>query len=324
VNQPSASPPSPPLLAARDLTVEFRLGGELFGSGRVLRAVDGVSFEIPRGRTLGLVGESGSGKTTAGKAVAGLVPITSGAVQIDGREISGSRRADRRSLALTIQMLFQDPYSSLNPRGTAGEAVWEAPVFHGLEDWRARRRQKALEVMGRVGLPEDVLERYPHEFSGGQRQRVALARALAMGPELMVLDEPTSALDVSMAAQVLNLLSDLQKNLSLTYLLIGHDLALIEKMSDEIAVMYAGQIVETAPGAALLERPAHPYTRMLLETARGGKTTVPPAEGQFAGSGQKGCRFAPRCPKGDDTCREIPPEFCEVTPGHAVRCPRWA
>ncbi len=312
------------LLRVRNLTVEYSLGGELFSGGRKLRAADQVSFEIAAGRTLGLVGESGSGKSTVGKAVAGLAPIAAGTIALDGSDIAGLRGAARRRLARRIQMLFQDPYGSLNPRVTTGEAIWEAPRFHNLEGWRAAPRQKAAEVLSRVGLPEEVLNRYPHEFSGGQRQRIALARALAMGPELIVLDEPTSALDVSMAAQVLNLLRDLQDDLGLTYLIIGHDLALIEKASDHIAVMYAGQIVEVAPGADLLSQPAHPYTRMLLETAGGARTKVPPAEGRFTGTGGPGCHFASRCLKVDEACRRIAPDFCEVRPGHLVRCPRWA
>lgn len=311
------------LLRVRNLTVEYSLGGEFFGGGRRLRAADAVSFDISGGLTLGLVGESGSGKSTVGKAVAGLAPIAAGSVEFDGAEVSKLRGSRRRRLARRVQMLFQDPYGSLNPRMTAGEAIWEAPRFHDLEGWRANPEEKAVEVLARVGLPRDVVARYPHEFSGGQRQRIALARALAMGPELIVLDEPTSALDVSMAAQVLNLLTDLQKDLGLTYLVIGHDLALIEKASDDIAVMYAGQIVEVAPGADLLARPAHPYTRMLLETAGGARGKVPPAEGRFAGSDSAGCRFAARCPKVDEACHRIDPDFCEVVPGHRVRCPRW-
>ncbi len=314
----------PALLAVGGLTVEYRLGSELLGGDQRLRAADGVGFEIPRGRTLGLVGESGSGKSTVGRAIAGLVPITAGSIRFDGAEIAGLRGAARRELARSMQILFQDPYGSLNPRISAGEAVWEAPAAAGLGDWPARRREKTAELFSRVGLPADAAGRYPHEFSGGQRQRVALARALAMAPRLIVLDEPTSALDVSMAAQVLNLLSELQEELGLTYLLIGHDLALIEKMSDEIAVMYAGQIVELADAAELLVEPAHPYTRMLLETARGSRTKVPPAEGQFAGSGATGCRFAPRCGRSAAACAELPTELVEVSPGHVVRCPRWA
>ncbi len=312
-----------PLLAVRDLTVEYSLGGELFGSRHKLRAADRVSFEIRRGRTLGLVGESGSGKSTVGRAVAGLTPIAGGTIAFNGTQISGLRGAGRRKLATSIQMLFQDPYGSLNPRITVGKAVWEAPRFHALEGWRANPREKAAEILARMGLPEDVIDRYPHEFSGGQRQRVALARALAMNPQLVVLDEPTSALDVSMTAQILNLLAGLQAERELTYLVIGHNLALIEKASDHIAVMYSGQVVELASGEDLLAAPAHPYTRMLLETAGGARTKMPPAEGQFEGSEEVGCRFAPRCPKVDEACKRIAPDFCEVRPGHLVRCPRW-
>ncbi len=308
------------LLRVRNLTVEYALGGELFGRGRRLRAADGVSFGIRRGQTLGLVGESGSGKSTVGRAIAGLAPVTSGEIEYDGAVVSNLSPAKRRPLARRIQMLFQDPYGSLNPRMTTGETIWEAPVHHGLKGWREDPRGRTSAILSRVGLPADVLNRYPHEFSGGQRQRVALARALAMSPQLIVLDEPTSALDVSMAAQVLNLLSDLQREMKLTYLLIGHDLAVIEKSSDLVAVMYAGQIVESAPGEALLNAPAHPYTRMLLETARGRGTKVPPAEGQFADSDRPGCRFAARCPEARSMCERDDPGLVEISPGHLVRC----
>jgi oligopeptide/dipeptide ABC transporter ATP-binding protein len=253
--------------------------------------------------------------------VAGPTPSVSAQVA-EGTELAGLPSPGRRRLARRIGMLFQDPYGSLNPRMTAGEAVWEAPVAAGLADWPERRRELAAELLMRVGLGADTLGRYPHEFSGGQRQRIALARALAMGPEFLVLDEPTSALDVSMAAQILNLLGDLQSERGLTYLLIGHDLALVEKAADRIAVMYAGQLVELAEAAAVLARPRHPYTKLLLDAARGGRARIAPAEMRQA-QGLRGCRFAPRCPAADDGCAEQSPELVETSPGHAVRCPRF-
>ncbi|HOX06271.1 MAG TPA: ABC transporter ATP-binding protein [Planctomycetota bacterium] len=310
-----------PLLLVRDLTVEYRPGGFLAG-GEPFRAADGVSFAIDRGRTLALVGESGSGKSTVGRALVGLAPIAAGSVLFDGSELAGIDQAARRRLARRMGVLFQDPYGSLNPRMTAGEAVWEAPVAAGLPDWPERRRELAGELLARVGLGPDALARYPHEFSGGQRQRIALARALAMGPEFLVLDEPTSALDVSMAAQILNLLGDLQRERALAYLLIGHDLALVEKAADRIAVMYAGQIVEEGEAAVILGRPRHPYTRLLLDAAKGGRARIAPAELRRAQE-LPGCRFAPRCPAGDSGCLERAPQLVETSPGHAVRCPRF-
>jgi oligopeptide/dipeptide ABC transporter ATP-binding protein len=314
--------PPRPLLEVRDLTVEYSLGSELFGGQKTLRAADRLSFSIQPGKTLALVGESGSGKSTAAKAIAGLAPISAGSILFEGHEITSMPGKARRMLADSIQMLFQDPYGSLNPRRTAGQAVWEAPTSHRKENWRENKQEKTLELFKQVGLHADTLGRYPHEFSGGQRQRIALARALAMNPVLLILDEPTSALDVSMAAQVLNLLSDLQQQRNLTYLMIGHDLALMEKAADNIAVMYASQIVEIGPAENIICQPRHPYTRMLLETARGKRTRVPPARGQIAGEELKGCRFADRCRDSrQETCPALLPQLTEVTPGHLVRCP---
>ncbi len=312
----------PPLLEVRDLTVEYSLGSELFGGRKILRAADRLSFSIQPGKTLALVGESGSGKSTAAKAIAGLAPISAGSVFFEGHKITSTHGKARRMLAESIQLLFQDPYGSLNPRRTAGQAVWEAPVVHGKEGWSENKQGKTLDLFKQVGLHPDTLERYPHEFSGGQRQRIALARSLAMDPVMLILDEPTSALDVSMAAQVLNLLSDLQQQRNLTYLMIGHNLALMEKAADNIAVMYAGEIVEIGPAEKIICQPRHPYTRMLLETARGKRTRVPPAKGQIAGEEPEGCRFADRC--GDsrqEACPSFLPQLTEVTPGHLVRCP---
>jgi oligopeptide/dipeptide ABC transporter ATP-binding protein len=310
-----------PLLAVRDLVVEYRPGGGLSGAGPILRAADRVSFEVHRGRTLGMVGESGSGKSTVARAIVGLAEAASGSICFDGIELVGLPAARRRRLAGRLQLLFQDPAGSLDPRVPAGEAIWEAPAAAGLGQWRSRRRELAAGLLARVGLGADAAGRYPHEFSGGQRQRLALARALAMEPELLVLDEPTSALDVSVAAQMLNLLADLQAEGGLGYLLIGHDLAAVEKVADRIAVMYAGQVVELAEAAVLLAHPRHPYTRLLLEAAAGARARPSPAELRGA-AGEPGCRFAPRCPAADGGCAETAPELLETSAGHFVRCPR--
>ncbi len=308
----------PSLLDVAGLTVDYSLGSELFGAGR-LRAVEDVNLRLERGATLALVGESGSGKSTVGRAVAGIVAPTAGTVRLEGTPVSGPGAPGRSALARRVQILFQDPWGSLNPRMTAGQAVREAPLFHGLAGWAADPAGRTAAVFARVGLPADAAERYPHEFSGGQRQRLALARALAMEPELLVLDEPTSALDVSMAAQVINLLCGLQRELGLTYLLIGHDLAVVEKLADDVAVMYAGRVVESGPAARLLGAPAHPYTRMLVETARGHRSKLPPAEARPVAPAF-GCPFAPRCPRREADCESAAPGMFEVAPGHSVRC----
>jgi peptide/nickel transport system ATP-binding protein len=305
-----------PLLKVRGLCVEYSSGA--FQSGRRVRAVENVSFDLDSRRTLGLVGESGSGKSSVGRALAGLAPVKSGSIRFRGVEVAHAGPSERRALARLIGVLFQDPWGSLNPRMTAGRAVREAPLAHDLESWRNCGHSRTEVALARVGLPADAMDRYPHEFSGGQRQRVALARALALEPVLLVLDEPTSALDVSMAAQILNLLADLQAERGLAYLLIGHDLALVESMSDDIAVMYAGRLVESGPAAEVLASPAHPYSRMLIETA-GGAIARGPETGAGAGP-TGGCPYAPRCPRALPLCNAEEPQAMELSPGHVVRC----
>jgi len=252
-----------PLLEVSHLVKHFESGGGLFRRGAPVAAVDDVSFSIREGETFGLVGESGSGKTTTGRCILRLIEPTSGSVRFRGEDVLAFSRRRMREARRHMQVVFQDPYSSLNPRMRARQIVEEPLIIHGLGN-RTDRRERVAELFRLVGLDTAHLERYPHEFSGGQRQRIGLARALALNPSLLILDEPVSALDVSVQAQVINLLMDLQQQLRLTYLFIAHDLRLVEHICSQVAVMYLGKIVETGPAAALFAKPQHPYTRALL------------------------------------------------------------
>jgi len=251
------------LLEVRHLVKEFTRRRGLFGKAPGVRAVDDVSFAIERGETFGLVGESGSGKTTTGRCILRLIEPTSGEVLFDGRDVLAMPRAELRRARREMQIVFQDPYSSLNPRMRVGDIVEEPLVIHGLGS-KVERRARVAELFALVGLNPDQLRRYPHEFSGGQRQRIGLARALALNPSLVIADEPVSALDVSVQAQVVNLLMDLQQQLKLTYLFIAHDLRLVEHICSRVAVMYLGRIVEMGETAKLFSSPQHPYTKALL------------------------------------------------------------
>ncbi len=300
-----------PLVEVRDLEkyyyedvglIDRLLGGE----STAVRAVDGVSFDIRQGETLGLVGESGCGKSTAGEALLRLVEPTGGTVRFDGERVD--EMADLTPLRRRAQIVFQDPFSSLDPRMSVEQIIREPLEIHNIGT-PAGRRERAAELMDRVGLSADQLERYPHEFSGGQRQRIGIGRALALEPDFLVLDEPTSALDVSVQAQILNLLGNLQSELGLTYLFISHDLSVIRHICDRVAVMYLGEIVEIAPTAALFEDPQHPYTEALLESVPRADTTerdrdVDPLSGDVPSPRDppSGCRFRTRCPE------VIPPE----------------
>jgi ABC-type oligopeptide transport system ATPase subunit len=252
-----------PLLEVVHLVKHFTRGKGLFRAGTMVKAVDGVSFQIEEGETFGLVGESGSGKTTTGRCILRLVEATAGEVRFRAEDVLSASRGRMRQLRRDMQIVFQDPYSSLNPRMRARQIVEEPLVIHKLGN-RAVRRERVAELFRLVGLNAAQLERHPHEFSGGQRQRIGLARALALNPSFLVLDEPVSALDVSVQAQVINLLMDLQQQLKLTYLFIAHDLRLVEQICNRVAVMYLGKIVELAPAASLFSAPQHPYTRALL------------------------------------------------------------
>lgn len=315
-----------PILEVQDLKKHFPIQRGLFARQvGAIKAVDGISFDIHKGETFGLVGESGCGKSTTARLLIRLLEPTSGTIKFAGQDISKLDRSEIRSLRKEIQLIFQDPYSSLNPRMTIGEIVGEPLIIHGLAQGKDkdRRVQQLLEV---VGLGPYHAKRYPHEFSGGQRQRVGIARALALSPQLIICDEPVSALDVSIQAQVLNLLQDLQMKFDLTYLFIAHNLSVVKHVSDRIGVMYLGKIVEIAPKDRLYASPKHPYTQALLSAIPVADPRVKKQriilEGDVPSplSPPTGCRFHTRCGEVGPRCREIEPPLEEVEPGHFVAC----
>jgi oligopeptide/dipeptide ABC transporter ATP-binding protein len=313
------------IVNARDLVKSFVLGHGPDGRPLVLHAVDGVSFAIGAGETLGLVGESGSGKSTIGRMLVGLTAATSGSIRLFGREITD--RGGAAALAAVrrrVQVVFQDPNGSLDPRMRVGECIAEPLAVAGTHDRRGRRARVA-ELLTLVGLPASCAERYPHEFSGGQKQRIGIARALALGAEFIVCDEPVSALDVSVQAQIVNLLLDLQDQFGLSYLFIAHDLAVVRSIAARVAVMYAGQLVEVAPKRALYATPLHPYTQALLDAVprfAPGQPPRAPIGGEVPGLLQQAtfCRFHSRCPHAFTRCRVEAPQLREVADGHAVSC----
>ncbi len=304
------------IVAVRGLTKDFPAGG-----GRVLRAVDGVEFDIGRGETLGLVGESGSGKSTTGRILIGLIPATSGTVTLFDRTLGGARPPPE--IRRRMQFVFQDPGGALNPRMRVGESIAEPLAIAG--ESRRARADRVAELLEMVGLPRGSAERYPHEFSGGQRQRIGIARALALRPDFIVCDEPVSALDVSMQAQVINLLLDLQERFALSYLFIAHDLAVVRSISTSVAVMYAGRLVEIAPRRAIYESPRHPYTRALLAAVPRPDPDRPrvralAGEIPSALDPPAGCAFAARCPLAEERCRAERPALRELATGHRAAC----
>jgi peptide/nickel transport system ATP-binding protein len=321
-----------PLVRVEGLTRVFDLSKKwlnrvLEGSGRItLTAADHVDFAIPRGETFALVGESGSGKSTIAKMVVGLLPPSAGRVGIGGVDIWRERDAGTlRAVRRRIQMIFQDPYASLNPRWRVGSIVAEPIKAFDLISDRHARDARVGELLSLVGLDPRDARKFPHEFSGGQRQRIAIARALASNPEFIVCDEPTSALDVSVQAQVLNLLGELQQRLGLTYLFISHNLAVVRHVATRVGVLYLGRLVEEAPAKALFSAPRHPYTRMLLDSVPDldmtGRERVPIAgENPNPINPPPGCHFHPRCPFAFDRCRIEAPALRPLAPGHAVRC----
>jgi oligopeptide/dipeptide ABC transporter ATP-binding protein len=323
-----AEPPGDAILRLSDLVMDFRVGGGLVGAGDVLRAVDGVSLSIAPGETVALVGESGSGKSTVGRCVVRLLEPTGGQVVLLGRDISHLSRTAMRPLRRQMHIVFQDPYSSLNPRMTVGQIVG-GPLVHHRIGSRREVRNRVAEMLERVGLRADLQDRYPHSLSGGQRQRIAIARALVLGPTLLVADEPISALDASVQASMLNLLVDLQREMQFACLFITHDLSAAQFLADRIAVMYLGQIVEIGTRDAIFAAPRHPYTQSLLSAVLVPDPIIQRQRGRFVLTGDPpsplappaGCRFHTRCPIAIERCRTEMPELVEPARGtHFSRC----
>jgi len=311
------------LLKLDELAVHFTVGGALRGGVKRLKAVDGVSLDVKPGECLGLVGESGCGKSTLALAIMGLIPPTRGHISLNGHEISSRERMET---ARTVQMVFQDPYASLNPRQTVRRTLADPLRLHGVTN-RTEVDQRVMDMMAKVGLRPDHADRYPHEFSGGQRQRIGIARALILQPKLVICDEPVSALDVSIRAQIINLLLDLKDEMGLAYIMISHDLGVVEHVSDRVAVMYLGRIVEQGGWQEIFEDPRHPYTRALIAAIPDpfhlvAASATAKARGEIASAlnPPPGCHFNPRCPMKADRCVSDVPALEAVAAGHVAAC----
>ena len=318
------------ILEVTDLKMHFPVGSGLLSrkpTGYV-KAVDGVSFTVKRGETLGLVGESGCGKTTTGRCILQLYKPTAGKVKFDGQELTELNTKAMRAMRREMQVIFQDPYSSLNPRMTAGNIIGEPLIVHGLVKGKQEYREKVAELLANVGLNPYMADRFPHEFSGGQRQRIGVARALSVSPKFIVADEPVSALDVSIQAQIINLLEDLQEQFNLTYLFIAHDLSVVRHISDRVGVMYLGHMVEMADRNEIYRNPAHPYTKALLSAVPIPDPVLDAQRERVLLAGEvpsplnppSGCVFHPRCPVANDSCSLHLPELREVEPDHHAAC----
>jgi len=331
MTQPSPAPTTTakraPLLQVDGLKKYFRVGKGWFGRNtKYVQAVDNVSFHIDHGETLSLVGESGCGKSTIGRTIMKLIEPSAGSIKVDGTDIAKLSRRQMQPYRRQMQIIFQDPFSSLNPRMSAGDIVAEPLKVHGMGDADAQR-ERVAELFRRVGLRPDQMVKFPHEFSGGQRQRIGIARALALGPSLIIGDEPVSALDVSVQAQVINLMTDLQQEFGLSYLFIAHDLSVVKHISHRIAVMYLGKIVELADCRELFSNPLHPYTEALLSAVplpdpkkTRKKRIILKGDVPSPISPPSGCRFHTRCPLAFDRCKVEVPDFREIKPGHWAAC----
>lgn len=314
-----------PLISVRNLKKHFEVG-----KGAILKAVDGISFDIYPGETFGLVGESGCGKSTAGRTIIRLYDPTEGEVIFNGKNIYDLSRTEMNEVRKNFQMIFQDPYASLNPRMTVEDIIAEPFEIHGIYKNRKEMHDRVLELLELVGLNDEHALRFPHEFSGGQRQRIGIARALALNPKFIVCDEPISALDVSIQAQVVNLLKDLQDRLGLTYMFIAHDLSMVRYISDRVGVMYLGHMMELAASEELYENPLHPYTQALLsaipipdpDKQRERKRIILEGDVPSPINPKEGCRFVERCRYAVDKCRQVTPEFREVQENHFAACHR--
>ena len=313
------------LLEARDLVKEFALEGGKKGKN-VVHAVSGVNLRIYEGETLALVGESGCGKSTLGRTLIKLIEATSGTIEFDGTDITRMKDREFTEIRRQMQIIFQDPYASLNPRMNVREIISEPLTTHGLARTKDEIESQVKALMDEVGIPREFINRYPHQFSGGQRQRIGIARAIALHPRLIICDEPVSALDVSIQAQVLNLLQDLQEQKNLSYIFVTHDMSVVKHISDDILVMYVGSMVEKCPSKRLFQAPLHPYTKGLLSAIpvpsirRKRSRIIMQGELTSPVDPKPGCRFANRCPYAKDRCRQELPQYEEVQPEHFVAC----